>query len=124
MQLARLRFGETTGRHLIKHSLRSYGAFKPGDHVPSHVGTTKDEVLNNIRALFASVGEDMYDPSTDVTQTEHALQAASQAEEYGAHKELIAAALLHDVGHMLLGNKDGKSEFLDEDRDHETVNFP
>ena len=65
----------------------------------------------------------MYDPSTDVTQTEHALQAASQAEAYGAHKELVAAALLHDVGHMLLGNVDGKSEFLDEDRDHETVNI-
>jgi phosphonate degradation associated HDIG domain protein len=36
-----------------------------------------------------------------VTQLEHALQAALQAEEEGAGPELIAAALLHDIGHLL-----------------------
>lgn len=36
-----------------------------------------------------------------VTQLEHALQAAALAEAEGATPELIAAALLHDVGHLL-----------------------
>jgi predicted HD phosphohydrolase len=36
-----------------------------------------------------------------VTQLEHALQAAFFAERHGASANLIAAALLHDVGHLL-----------------------
>ena len=36
-----------------------------------------------------------------VTQTEHALQAAWLAEKAGAPAALIAAALLHDIGHLL-----------------------
>lgn len=37
----------------------------------------------------------------DVTQAEHALQCAALAEADGAPETLIAAALLHDVGHLL-----------------------
>ena len=36
-----------------------------------------------------------------VTQTEHALQCAAQAEQCGASDELISAALLHDIGHLM-----------------------
>jgi [1-hydroxy-2-(trimethylamino)ethyl]phosphonate dioxygenase len=36
-----------------------------------------------------------------VTQGEHALQSALLAEQAGASAELITAALLHDVGHLL-----------------------
>ena len=36
-----------------------------------------------------------------VSQTEHALQAAWAAEKTGADSALIAAALLHDLGHLL-----------------------
>lgn len=36
-----------------------------------------------------------------VSQLEHALQAASFASQEGGTPELIAAALLHDVGHLL-----------------------
>jgi phosphonate degradation associated HDIG domain protein len=36
-----------------------------------------------------------------VSQLEHALQAARLAEEAGSRPALIAAALLHDVGHVL-----------------------
>ncbi len=36
-----------------------------------------------------------------VTQLEHALQAATAAERAGAAPTLVAAALLHDVGHLL-----------------------
>ena len=84
-------------------------------------GRNREEVLNSLRGLFDSVGSEMYDPSSDVTQIEHALQAARLAEAEGSSRDLVAASFLHDIGHLLLGNKDGKSEFLDEDRDHETV---
>jgi len=36
-----------------------------------------------------------------ISQLEHALQCAHLAEREGADNELIAAALLHDVGHLL-----------------------
>jgi [1-hydroxy-2-(trimethylamino)ethyl]phosphonate dioxygenase len=36
-----------------------------------------------------------------VSQTEHALQTAWAAEQAGASPALIAAALLHDIGHLL-----------------------
>jgi phosphonate degradation associated HDIG domain protein len=39
----------------------------------------------------------------NVTETEHALQCAHLAEQSGASPELIAAALLHDIGHLLHG---------------------
>ena len=37
----------------------------------------------------------------NVSQTEHALQAAWAAEKAGAEPALIVAALLHDIGHLL-----------------------
>ncbi len=39
--------------------------------------------------------------SEDVSQLEHALQCALQAEEEGATEALITAALLHDIGHLV-----------------------
>jgi phosphonate degradation associated HDIG domain protein len=36
-----------------------------------------------------------------VTQAQHMLQAAAQAEQEGAPDELVAAALLHDIGHFV-----------------------
>ncbi len=39
--------------------------------------------------------------SESVTQVEHALQAAHAAERSGASPQLVAACLLHDIGHML-----------------------
>ena len=36
-----------------------------------------------------------------MTQFEHALQAASLARDSGASAVLVAAALLHDIGHLL-----------------------
>lgn len=36
-----------------------------------------------------------------VSQLEHALQCAQLASKEGADRELVAAALLHDVGHLL-----------------------
>lgn len=54
-----------------------------------------DEVL----ALFEAQGRHRYDET--VSQLDHALQTAALARADGATDELVAAALLHDVGHLL-----------------------
>lgn len=57
-------------------------------------------ILETIRRLFRERGDEAY-IGEKVSQTEHALQAAWAAEKSGATPELITAALLHDVGHIL-----------------------
>lgn len=53
-----------------------------------------------ILKLFEKRGNSEYGGES-VTQLEHALQAAMMAEQEKAPAALIAAALLHDVGHLL-----------------------
>jgi phosphonate degradation associated HDIG domain protein len=50
--------------------------------------------------LFRTHGRAAY-LGEPVSQAEHALQAATLAEQAGAAAPLVAAALLHDVGHLL-----------------------
>jgi gamma-butyrobetaine dioxygenase len=59
-------------------------------------------IIDRIFSLFREKGQGAYFGEA-VTETEHALQCAYQAEQFGAAPELIAAALLHDVGHLLHG---------------------
>jgi phosphonate degradation associated HDIG domain protein len=56
--------------------------------------------LDDIETLFARRGHEQY-TGEPVTQLEHALQCAWLAEQEGADDELVAAALLHDLGHLL-----------------------
>ena len=56
--------------------------------------------ITEIVALFEAKGYAQYD-GEPVTQLEHALQSAQLAEQAGASSELIAASLLHDLGHLL-----------------------
>lgn len=56
--------------------------------------------IDEIFALYRSLGERAYRGEA-VSQLEHALQAAFQAEQAGAGPALIVAALLHDYGHYL-----------------------
>ncbi|HEX2473718.1 MAG TPA: metal-dependent phosphohydrolase, partial [Lacipirellulaceae bacterium] len=58
------------------------------------------DIVGNIRDLFERNGGSLYG-GEDVTQLEHALQAAMLAEAEGADAPLIVAALLHDIGHLL-----------------------
>ena len=60
---------------------------------------TESQIAEIVR-LFAERGDSQYGGEA-VTQREHALQAAALAEAEGASAELISAALLHDVGHLL-----------------------
>jgi phosphonate degradation associated HDIG domain protein len=56
--------------------------------------------LADIEKLFRDHGHIAY-AGEGVTQLEHALQAARRAEEAGGDDELVTAALLHDLGHLL-----------------------
>jgi phosphonate degradation associated HDIG domain protein len=56
--------------------------------------------LADIEGLFRDHGHIGYS-GEGVTQLEHALQCAQLAEAEEAPDELIAAALLHDLGHLL-----------------------
>ena len=55
--------------------------------------------LDEIRAAFRKRGGDTY--GEGVSQLEHALQCAACAERDGAARALIAATLLHDIGHLI-----------------------
>jgi gamma-butyrobetaine dioxygenase len=58
-----------------------------------------DDPIRVIEELFASEGAADY-LGEAVTQAAHMLQAAALAEQAGATPALVAAALLHDVGHF------------------------
>lgn len=61
---------------------------------------THAEYLAKIDSLFAERGAAEYHGEA-VSQMEHALQSADLAEQAEADSELITAALLHDIGHLL-----------------------
>ncbi|GAA0763791.1 HD domain-containing protein [Actinomadura yumaensis] len=58
-----------------------------------------DAFVSELSDLFARLGRLHY--GEDVTQLEHAVQTAHHAQADGAPPALVAAALLHDVGHMM-----------------------
>ena len=56
--------------------------------------------LHDIETVFARRGGEQYS-GEPVTQLEHALQSAALGEAEGADDDLVTAALLHDLGHLL-----------------------
>ena len=65
--------------------------------------------IDDIRSLFDQYGALAYS-GEPVSQLEHALQSAALAEHDGAASELVAAALLHDLGHLLNRHGDTPTE--------------
>lgn len=58
-----------------------------------------DAFVTELSELFVQGGDLHY--GEDVSQLEHALQTAHHARVDGASPSLIAAALLHDIGHLM-----------------------
>lgn len=77
-----------------------------------------EKPFNLMRDIYENGGGQLYDAEA-VTQLEHALQSAAQAEKSGAAPHLIVAALLHDIGHLLSGDEKGAAE-RGEDARHES----
>jgi len=59
---------------------------------------TRDNIVAFIGDIFLRRGADSY-LGEAVTMSEHMLQGAQLAEEAGADEAIVAAALLHDIGH-------------------------
>jgi [1-hydroxy-2-(trimethylamino)ethyl]phosphonate dioxygenase len=76
-------------------------------------------IVDELIALYTAKGAAMYG-GEPVTQLAHALQSAMLAESEGAGDALIAAALLHDVGHLVDRHADGAAE-AGIDRRHEDI---
>ena len=56
--------------------------------------------IDDIEAIFLRRGDEQYS-GEPVTQLQHAKQSATLAESAGADDELVTAALLHDLGHLV-----------------------
>jgi len=69
---------------------------------------TIDQTLDEIVSYLTKAGTESYlgEQEEAVTQLSHALQAAQQAHLYSDDEEIIIAALLHDIGHMILARPD------------------
>jgi phosphonate degradation associated HDIG domain protein len=75
----------------------------------SQVGAvSKPLTLAAIEALFSGHGANFYGGEA-ITQTEHALQSALLAEQAGEPEAIIVAALLHDIGHLMM-HEDGSHD--------------
>lgn len=74
--------------------------------------------LDDLHALYASLAASrLYDET--VTELQHALQCAELAVTAGESEAMVAAALLHDVGHLLLDDHVALDETLVDDHKHE-----
>ncbi|MFJ4921014.1 TauD/TfdA family dioxygenase [Streptomyces sp. NPDC088725] len=96
---ARTAFEESGARHL-------QGAYADIDALAGTLAVLRREraaagegFIDELAELFAGEGAGAY-LGEEVTMAEHMLQAAARAEEAGAPDALIAAALLHDLGHF------------------------
>ncbi len=104
-----------SGRRLL-HTTRLPGPrADDGCHPQEGPDMTAADPVRVIADLFAAEGAGEY-LGEAVTQAQHMLQAAALAEGAGAGPELVAAALLHDVGHFtgavsghqLMGGQDNR----------------
>lgn len=92
----------------------------PADRAITGLVTTKtNPLVQKILDVLATKGKTQYGREC-VSQEEHALQCALLASEAGAGDELVAAALLHDIGHLLHDPDDGGAEQAIDDV-HENV---
>ena len=76
-------------------------------------------VVDDILAVFQKRGSGAYFGES-VSMTEHALQAAYFAGIAGAPPGLVAAALLHDIGHLVESVPDDLADWI-EDAHHEEI---
>lgn len=85
-------------------------------------------IIEELRALYMSRGCLRYEiGASGVNQLQHALQTAALAERSGAHDDLVVAALLHDLGHLIQSeHMMTSSGALDEDYDdvHQYIALP
>lgn len=77
--------------------------------------------IPDIIDLYRTAGAARYGMEA-VNQEQHALQCAVLAERAGSPPELVAAALLHDLGHLLCAGREGAAASRDDL--HQYVSMP
>ena len=82
-------------------------------------GSRALSIADDIMGVFGKRGAEAYFGEC-VSVTEHALQAAWFAQEEGAPANLIVAALLHDIGHLVDDVPDDFAEWT-HDQHHERI---
>ena len=86
------------------------------------ISSAADAFVTELSALFARLGGLHY--GEDVSQLDHALQTAHHARIDGAPPALIAAALLHDVGHMMQkAGEDAADRGIDTRHEHISAGY-
>ncbi|MBO1414978.1 phosphonate degradation HD-domain oxygenase [Streptomyces sp. FH025] len=108
---ARTAFRQDGHRHL-------QGCYADLDSLSSTLAVLhrRTAALDELAALFAGEGAGEY-LGEEVTMAEHMLQAAAAAEAAGAPEHLVAAALLHDIGHFR-GSLHGRDLMQGQDNRH------
>ena len=71
-----------------------------GTALPDH---NQESILNYLITLLNTEGHSHFEEM--VTQYQHAVQTAHLAKNSGADAQLITAALLHDIGHLLVSDE-------------------
>lgn len=78
--------------------------------------------IDQIAALFHTQGAVQYGLEA-ISQQQHALQCAHLAEQAGAAPELVAAALLHDLGHLLVPQLTANAGLADDTHQYVVLPF-
>jgi len=81
----------------------------------AEAGKTAEEIIE----IFRKKGGEDY-AGEEITQLEHACQAAQLAEQQGFDDEVILAAFLHDLGHLLSDDEEDDMDGFGV-RNHEAV---
>lgn len=80
---------------------------------------TKEAKVQELFAYIRKNGQTNYDEM--VTQYQHAVQSAHLAKSGGHTAVIVTAALLHDIGHLLVNEHTQEQDFLEEDLNHEEI---
>ncbi|MDA0702069.1 MAG: HD domain-containing protein [Proteobacteria bacterium] len=83
------------------------------------MATRAEEIADRLLALIEARGGGWYGLER-INEAAHSLQCAALAERHGAPTALIAAALLHDIGHLLDGAAEDDADRGCDDR-HEEI---
>lgn len=86
---------------------------------PDDTCTSPDAFCDALFGFLRASGGTRYDEN--VTQLDHARQTAALATAADAPDALVVAALLHDIGHLLLDEHHARPTFLTEDLGHEAA---
>ena len=82
-------------------------------------GNSAEKFVEDLFSWLSHKGQSSY--GEEVTQLKHALQSAVLAECETSQNSDIIAALLHDVGHLLMKKYWQRENFLGKDLKHEIV---